>query len=51
MIEKNKNGEYFEYYRDNINMNPNINTLSILSNYADTPESLKEFLSAYKTSK
>lgn len=49
MINKNKKGEYFECYRDNIKMNPNVNTLSSLSIYADTPDSLKIFLSSYKT--
>lgn len=49
MINKNKEGEYFECYRDNIKMNPNVNTLSSLSIYADTPGSLKDFLSDYET--
>lgn len=48
MINKNKKEEYFECYRDNIKINPNVNTLSSLSIYADTPDSLKIFLSNYK---
>ena len=47
MINKNKKGEYFEYFRDNVKINPNINTLSSLSVYADTPDSLKIFFFFY----
>ena len=50
MIEKNKKNEYFEYHRDNVSINPDVNTLSTLSFYADTPDDLKEFLKDYRIS-
>lgn len=48
MIEKNRNREYFEYFRNNIGLNPSVNTLSSLSAYAETPECLKQFLHKYR---
>lgn len=45
---KNKSNLYFQEHRDCVKINPNVDTLLQLSQCADTPESLKQFLSQYK---
>lgn len=46
---KNKCNLYFQAHRDCVKIDPNVDTLLQLSQCADTPESLKCFLSQYKT--
>lgn len=41
---KNTQEEYFHTHRDCVRLDVNVNTLSILSEYADTPECLIDFL-------
>ena len=48
LIVKNKQGTYFETSLEAVYINPDINILGTLSVYADTPKSLKDFLSSYK---
>lgn len=45
--KKNKQAEYFSSKRECVKLDIAPNPLSALSKYADTPESLKEFLSQY----
>ena len=44
---KNKRGEYFSEKRDCIKIDPNVDPLLILSQFADTPPSLIAFLRQY----
>ena len=44
---KNKKGEYFSEKRDCIKIDPNVDPLLILSQFADTPQSLVVFLRQY----
>ena len=46
--DKNKTGEYFSQKYTSVHIDPNVNTLSALSNYADTPQSLIDFLKQYQ---
>ncbi len=46
--EKNKNNSYFEIKRECVYIDSNVNTLSSLSNYADTPECLVNFLQEHQ---
>jgi len=48
--QQNKNNTYFSEKRDCINVDPNANTLSSLSKYADTPDCLIQFLAQYHIS-
>lgn len=45
---KNKKNIYFQEHRDCVKIDPNVDTLLQLSQCADTPESLKQFLCQYK---
>ena len=45
---KNKKNLYFQEHRDCVKIDPNVDTLLQLSQCADTPESLKQFLYQYK---
>lgn len=45
---KNKTGGYFSRKYTSVNIDPNINTLSTLENYADTPQSLIDFLKQFQ---
>lgn len=47
MLDHNRNGTYFSEVRKSVSINPNSNTLSSLSEYADTPECLVAFLKQY----
>jgi hypothetical protein len=47
LISKNKDGDYFSQKYTSVNINPNINSLSALSEYADTPQCLISFLAQY----
>ena len=47
--EKNRKGNYFTEKHNCVKIDPNINTLSTLSAYADTPICLKEFLNEYQS--
>ncbi len=46
---KNKAGGYFSKKYTSVHIDPNINTLSTLEDYADTPQSLIDFLEQYRT--
>jgi len=46
---KNKAGGYFSKKYTSVHIDPNINTLSTLEDYADTPQSLIDFLKQYRT--
>lgn len=46
--EKNKKETYFTSKRTCVNIDPNVNTLSTLSDYADTPDCLISFLENHK---
>lgn len=46
--EKNKTGGYFSKKYTSVHIDPNINTLSVLEDYADTPQSLIDFLKQYQ---
>ncbi len=46
---KNKAGGYFSKKYASVHIDPNINTLSTLEDYADTPQSLIDFLEQYRT--
>lgn len=45
---KNKDNTYFTVHRECVKLDPNVDTLLQFSQFADTPDSLKEFLSKYK---
>lgn len=45
---KNKTGGYFSKKYTSVHIDPNINTLSALENYADTPQCLIDFLKQYQ---
>lgn len=45
---KNKSNLYFQEHRGCVKIDPNVDTLLQLSQCAETPESLKQFLSQYK---
>lgn len=47
MLDHNRNGTYFSEVRKSVSIDPNSNTLSSLSEYADTPECLVAFLKQY----
>lgn len=47
MKYKSKNLTYFSRKHEGVNIDPNINTLSSLSKYADTPNCLIEFLKSF----
>ncbi|MPW25512.1 DUF4435 domain-containing protein [Alkalibaculum sp. M08DMB] len=47
LVQKNNDRKYFEKYRVCISINPYINTLSSLNEYADTPDCLIKFLKSY----
>lgn len=49
LIIKNKAGGYFSKKYTSVHIDPNINTLSTLEDYADTPQSLIDFLKQYRT--
>jgi hypothetical protein len=44
---KNSKKEYFSKKYNCVSINPNINTISVLAPFADTPECLKNFLKRY----
>ena len=48
MLDYNRDGTYFSEKRKSVLIDPNSNTLSTLSEYADTPECLIAFLNQYK---
>lgn len=48
LVIKNKTGGYFSEKYTSVNIDPNINTLSALTEYADTPEDLLVFLEQYR---
>lgn len=48
LILKNKNRDYFSKEYTSVRINPEVNILSALSDYADTPQCLIEFLQQYK---
>lgn len=47
--KKNKDKTYFSLYRDCVRIDVNVNPLSSLCQYADTPDCLISFLSQYKS--
>lgn len=49
LILLNKTGEYFSYKYTSVSVNPNINPLSSLSQYVDTPQCLIDFLRQYSS--
>lgn len=46
--EKNRDSTYFQTKRECVYVDPNVNTLSTLSSYADTPECLVRFLEEHQ---
>jgi len=48
LVKKNTDGGFFSVKYTSVNINPYINTLSALTEYADTPEDLVEFLEQYR---
>lgn len=48
LVRKNNNGDYFVEKHNCVGLDPNKDTLLTLSQFADTPECLIEFLSKYK---
>lgn len=45
---KNKTGGYFSQKYTSVHIDPNINILSALADYADTPQCLIDFLKQYQ---
>ncbi|WP_461883701.1 hypothetical protein [Roseburia intestinalis] len=48
MKAKNKTGGYFSQKYTSVHIDPNINILSALADYADTPQCLIDFLKQYQ---